>query len=218
MGKISILTQEQKSILDEIKNNKYLSQNFYFTGGTALSIYYLKHRYSEDLDFFSKDLFDNRIILNIVEEWSKKYHFKIQSSFIEIVYRFNLTFPQGYVLNLDFAHYPYKTISPPMQKNGLFINSLRDIATNKLLTINQRTDVKDFVDLYFLLKKFTIWDLIEGVRVKFRMGTEPLILAVDLLKVEDFNHLPKMIKKLNLETLKVFFRKKAELLSKKSVR
>ncbi|MDR1696214.1 MAG: nucleotidyl transferase AbiEii/AbiGii toxin family protein [Endomicrobium sp.] len=28
--------------------------SFYFSGGTALSEYYLRHRYSEDLDFFRK--------------------------------------------------------------------------------------------------------------------------------------------------------------------
>jgi len=28
---------------------------FYLTGGTALSRYYLNHRYSEDLDFFCRD-------------------------------------------------------------------------------------------------------------------------------------------------------------------
>lgn len=31
---------------------------FYFSGGTALSEFYLRHRFSEDLDFFSEEEFD----------------------------------------------------------------------------------------------------------------------------------------------------------------
>jgi len=94
---------------------------------------------------------------------------------------------------------------------------LADIATNKLLTINQRTQVKDFVDLYFLLEKYTVWDLMEGMRIKYRMKTEPFFVASDFLKVEDFEFLPKMIKPLDLNELKSFFREKAKETAKKAV-
>lgn len=33
-----------------------LATNFYLTGGTALSRYYIRHRYSDDLDFFVNNL------------------------------------------------------------------------------------------------------------------------------------------------------------------
>ncbi len=49
MGKIQFISREQKIILDEIDKEEYLSSNFYFTGGTALSSFYLHHRYSDDL-------------------------------------------------------------------------------------------------------------------------------------------------------------------------
>jgi len=35
-----------------------LARQFYLTGGTALAAFYLHHRYSEDLDFFSETEFD----------------------------------------------------------------------------------------------------------------------------------------------------------------
>lgn len=100
--------------------------------------------------------------------------------------------------------------------DGILVDSLVDIAVNKLLTITQRNDVKDFVDLYFLLDKFTVWDLMEGVRVKFKMKLEPFIVASDFLKVEDFETMPKMIKKLTLEDLKTFFRQQAKKIGKRS--
>ena len=65
------------------------------------------------------------------------------------------------------------------------------------------------------MTKFTIWDLLEGVRIKFNVKIDPFILGSDLLKVEGFDFLPEMIKPLTLDQLKSFFRKKAKEISKK---
>ena len=54
MAKEKILTVEQERVLDLFSNEDYLTRKFYFTGGTALSAFYLFHRISEDLDFFSE--------------------------------------------------------------------------------------------------------------------------------------------------------------------
>ena len=70
MGKISILTKEQKECLDQIRKNKYICENFYFTGGTALSEYYLHHRYSDDIDLFTDVKYDHQIILGFIKELS----------------------------------------------------------------------------------------------------------------------------------------------------
>lgn len=216
MGKIQILTKEQQIILAQIKKESFF-ERFYFTGGTALSALYLQHRYSEDLDFFTEKKFDNQDLFDLIGLWSKQYNFTFTSEFHQVVYIFMLTFKNNEVLKVDFGHYAYKRIKENNIIDGLKTDSLADIAVNKLLTVTQRSSVKDFVDLYFLLKKFTIWDLIGGVRIKFRMELEPYILASNFLKVEDFDYLPRMIKPLTLETLKLFFREKAKEIGKKSV-
>ena len=54
----SILSDNQRSILALIAAEKSISDRFYLTGGTALSEFYLQHRLSEDLDFFSEDEFE----------------------------------------------------------------------------------------------------------------------------------------------------------------
>ena len=77
--------------------------------------------------------------------------------------------------------------------------------------------VKDFVDLYYLLKKFTFWDLRKGAKQKFRMNIEPMLIAADFLAVEEFTVLPRMIKPLTLEELKAFFRAQAMKLAKKNI-
>lgn len=217
MGKVSILTKEQDIILAEVRKNPFLQQ-FYFTGGTALSAFYLQHRYSEDLDFFSEKNIDTEAIFTFFQDLSGQHNFTFTSEFQQVVYIFLLKFNNTETLKVDFGYYPYSQIEKPNELNGIKTDSLTDIAVNKLLTITQRTTVKDFVDLYFLLEKFTVWDLIEGVRIKFRMQLEPFILASDFLKVEDFDYLPRMIRKLSLDELKSFFRQKAKEIGKKSIK
>lgn len=216
MGKVQILTQEQEIILDKVKQNSVFEQ-FYFTGGTALSACYLHHRYSEDLDFFSEKRLDTQSLLTLIELWSKEYNFTFTSEFKEVVYSFLLTFKKENILKIDFAYYPYKNIKSHNVLNGMKVNSITDIAVNKLLTISQRTTIKDFVDLYFLLQQFSLWDLIEGLKIKFHMKLEPYILASDFLKVEDFTFLPRMIKPLTLEELKLFYRKAAQEVGRQSI-
>ncbi|MBU0694334.1 MAG: nucleotidyl transferase AbiEii/AbiGii toxin family protein [Candidatus Omnitrophica bacterium] len=49
-----VISQIQKAILDsfgQIPDSEY----FYLTGGTALAYFYLKHRKSNDLDFFTAE-------------------------------------------------------------------------------------------------------------------------------------------------------------------
>lgn len=217
MGKVPIFTPEQTIILDEVKKHDFLKKQFYFTGGTALNSFYLQHRYSEDLDFFSESEFDNQIIFTLMSDWSKKHQFTFESRFNEVVYVFNLVFRNSTYLKVDFAYYPYKRIEKEKVIDDMQVDSLTDIAVNKLLTITQRKDVKDFVDLFFLLKKFTIWDLREGVRIKFRMELDSFILGYHFLKIDDFTNLPRMIKPLTLDTLRDFFRKKAKELGEKAV-
>lgn len=218
MGGMSIFTPEQKLIFDQIKNNRYLIENFYFTGGTSLSYFYLKHRYSEDMDFFSEKEINQSILFSIVNQWAKKLDFIYESEFKEIVYIFNITFNNNLKLKLDFGFYPYTRLKREKEFEHVQIDSLTDIAVNKLATINQRSSVKDFVDLYFLLEKFSFWDLIEGVKIKFRMKIDPWVLAADMLwMIDQFTYLPRMIKPLTLNELKSFFREKAKDLSKKAV-
>lgn len=218
MGKIPILTKEQETVLGEIIKIKYFKDNFYFTGGTALSLIYLQHRYSEDIDFFSEKSFDNQTIFTLMQDLSKKLNFEIQSDFKEVVYIFNLTFKNRSKLKVDFGYYPYQRIEKGQLMKNFKVDSLTDVAVNKLLTITQRTDVKDFVDLYFLLKKFTVWTLMDEVKIKFRVKLEPLLVGGDFLKIEDFDFLPKMLVPLTLKELQEFYREQAKKLGMKVVK
>lgn len=214
MGKIHLQTTEQQLILDELVKNEYLSSQFFFTGGTALSCVYLQHRESEDIDLFSEQKFDNKLVYSIMDSWAKKHHFTFRANFIEIVYIFTMEFITGNRLKVDFAHQNYKRLGKREIIGGVHVDSLIDIAVNKLLTITQRSEPKDFIDLYFLLQKFSLWDLMTGVNNKFRIEIEPFIISADFLKVKEFTELPKMLRPLTLTQLQDFFIEKAKELAK----
>jgi len=216
MGKITF-TALQQSLFDKIAQHPFLSKTFYFTGGTALSAVYLHHRESEDLDFFSEtDLDDEQISdildniatsLHLIPRFTKHYRARI----------FELVKKNKVLTKIDFVYHPHKRLEKGVDIKGFPVDSLRDIATNKLLTVNQRTEVKDFVDLYFLLKEFTIWDLIYAVKAKYNMEFDIILVGADFLKINSFNYLPKMIKPLTLEELKSFFRQKAKEIGRRAV-
>ncbi len=115
---------------------------------------------------------------------------------------------------MDFSYFPHKRLENGGMHRQLSVDGLLDIAVNKILAITQRIEVKDFVDLYFLLQKFSVWDLREGVRIKFQRDLEPMLLGADLLSVEDFTFLPKMHLPLTLDELKAFFREEAKKLGR----
>ena len=51
---MEILTAFQRQLLKHIGQSS-IANNFYLTGGTALAAFFLHHRLSEDLDFFTAD-------------------------------------------------------------------------------------------------------------------------------------------------------------------
>lgn len=55
----NILSPTQQEILFSAKRDKTITDSFYLTGGTALSHYYLHHRFSEDFDFFTPSELDD---------------------------------------------------------------------------------------------------------------------------------------------------------------
>ena len=218
MGKKSIFTSEQKLIFDKISSSDFFNPGFYFTGGTALSEFYLKHRYSEDLDFFSEKKFSNDQIEMNISKWGKELGFTYSYQFREVVYIYILKFKNRVNLKVDFGYYPYKRIEKGRIEKRMTVDSLFDIAVNKLSAVNERSTVKDFVDLYYLLKKFTLWDLINGVKVKFGRELDHWIITADMsFAVKDFNSLPRLIRPLTLIKLKNFYNNLAVKLGRKAV-
>ena len=147
----TILTPGQRQILAFLAKDKVFSKHFYLSGGTALSEYYLHHRLSEDLDFFSEQDIDPLWIQTFGHSLSQKLH----ATKVDIEQSFNrnlvfFTYPDS-ILKTEFTYFPFSTIEKPKKQQGLRVDSLIDIAVNKFFTIYQKPASRHFIDLYIIV-------------------------------------------------------------------
>lgn len=205
-------TPIQKLIFDSFAKEKNLSGKFYFTGGTALSAVYLHHRESEDLDFFNEKDFENEPIIEFINSLVPKIKAKPKVTLKERVRIFEFFVKDKLLIKVDFAFYPYQRLKKGTILRGVPVDSILDIGANKIMTIMQRTTVKDYVDLYFLLKKNTFWDLLNHSQHKFNMEIDIMLLASNFLRVTSFDYMPKMLVPLKLEDLQDFYKDLAKKL------
>lgn len=209
---VSILTEQQKKALKLISNSQ-LSQHFYFGGGTALSLHYLQHRYSEDLDFFSQEEFDPLSVTTSLKSLQKELgfiSFDYQNSFNRNLYF--LRFKNEYVLKLEFTYYPFAQIEKPKKIDGILVDSVIDIATNKLFTISQKPRGRDYYDLYSIINKygFTIEELRMKAKLKFDWHIDPLQLASRLFEIETHLDDPIIKKSFDRKDMIAFFQAEAQ--------
>ncbi|MFH1536299.1 MAG: nucleotidyl transferase AbiEii/AbiGii toxin family protein [Patescibacteria group bacterium] len=209
------LTARQKQFLAVVLQTKYILQKFYLTGGTALSCWYLHHRKSYDLDFFSEQavnstyltrwLTNNKKVLNIakiVHEEQLGFNF------------YTLTFGNGDRLKVDFSYFPSERIEKGLVWHGLQIDSLYDIAVNKLNTIGSSPRGRDYFDLYMILQKnnWPIEKIRKDAAIKHGIHIDTIHLARQFLRVIEFEDTPKLLVPFNRKTMEDFFLKLAKSL------
>lgn len=213
---MGVLTSNQKNILSLLAKEPMIADNFYLTGGTALAEFYLDHRLSEDLDFFSEQEISAEAVSAVLKKIQLKG--KIKSFRYEQSFNRNLFFLEigDEIIKTEFTYFPFPFIEKGKKIEELHIDSLIDIATNKLFTIYQKPRSRDFIDLYFILvseKEWSIDELVKKARAKFDYHVDLLQLASQFVKAEILKDYPRMIKKIEPEIWQEFFLKEAKKLS-----
>ena len=217
MGK-TILSKNQRDILHALGQESLIRGSFYLTGGTALAEYYLQHRLSKDLDFFSDQEVDSAVIFSVFKKIQRRV--SIMSIDYQQSFNRNLFFLQmkdGDVVKTEFTYFPFPRIEPLDSKDVVAIDSLMDIAVNKLFTIYQKPRSRDFIDLYYILKKNSSWSvlsLLKKAKVKFDWHVDPVQLGGQFLQATVIKDYPRMIKKISPETWQRFFLREAKKLEK----
>lgn len=213
---MSVLTANQKNILSLLANEAVIAGNFYLTGGTALAEFYLNHRLSEDLDFFSEKEIDIESVSAVLKKIQPKA--KIKSFRYEQSFNRNLFFLEisDETVKTEFTYFPFTIIEVGEKIGQMCVDSLIDIAVNKLFTIYQKPRSRDFIDLYCILEKqkeWTLANLIDKARAKFDYHIDLLQLASQFVKAETLKDYPTMLKKLKPKIWQKFFMKEATRLS-----
>jgi len=204
----TIFSPFQRQIFSIISRNSFITKNFYFTGGTALSEFYLKHRYSEDLDFFStKDIKFGDIRAKFEQDLKESKITLLDYQFERETKIFILNKKKKEQLKIQFTYWPFKLLEKPIKKGSLMIDSLIDITINKLETLLTRDKARDFVDFYFIQreKNYSLDYLLRLMKKKCLWQVDPLYLGSRLIKIKDLVDYPVMIKKFSKKEMIGYF-------------
>ena len=186
-----------KKALEKIGESKIFA-DFYMAGGTALALQ-LKHRQSIDLDWFSQKPIETR---KVIELLSKLGNLSVQYESEDTLH---MILDE---VKISVFYYPYNLIKPfVLYAEGVFLANEIDIACMKLQAISSRGSKKDFIDLFFLLKKYQIHELLDFFNEKYaKIKYNHLHLLKSLVFFDDADCEPMPIMLINIswEEIKEF--------------
>jgi len=219
MGK-TILTPKQLEFLELAQSQSQLTKRFYLTGGTALAEFYLQHRLSEDIDLFTEK---EEVNQGVVEAFLKKSARRLKIKKIKLsqflgLFSYQLIYQDGEELKVDFNYYPFLRIDKGIKFKNLSVDSLEDIAANKVHTLFMKPRPRDYIDLFFLMttQNYDLNHLILDAKAKFDWDIDRMNLANQFIRVKEleFKDLPRMLKPLDFKKMEQFFLKLAKSLEK----
>jgi predicted nucleotidyltransferase component of viral defense system len=192
-----------------------LATHFYLTGGTALARFYFHHRDSQDLDLFTNDqdqdfALVNQVVLGILHTSGLQITSQvITDTFIQYI----VIDPSGASLKLDLVKDIPVHFGALVDRDGIKVDSLENIGSNKVLAVFGRTDAKDFIDLYWILKHTDLnFDDLFRLAKEKDLGLSELYLAYALQNIEKIKIFPRMLEPLPWDEIKAFFQAMAHTL------
>jgi hypothetical protein len=161
-------------LIRTLQGKPYL-QEFYLVGETALALH-LGHWKSPDIDWFSNFDFDASALL---EQIHQNYSYQLFSSASNTL--------KGSIenINVDILAHRYHLLSEPEVIMDVSLLSVPDIIAMKLNAIStsgQRS--KDFIDIYYLLDKYKLGDMLEFYKKKYNQENSVFVLK-SLIWFED---------------------------------
>ncbi len=154
----------------------------------------LGHRKSIDLDLFGSVQIDD---LSLSEELARFQKVIILKKTPKI----NIFSIDG--IKVDFVNYHYPWINEIIVEDGLRLADVKDIAAMKLAAITGRGSKKDFIDIYFLLKKFSLKEMMEMYNKKYPDGSDFLVLkSLTFFEDAEEQQEPVMFSKISWQEIK----------------
>jgi predicted nucleotidyltransferase component of viral defense system len=212
-----ILTEKQELLISNLPDE--IRTNYYLTGGTALSAFYLGHRLSEDMDFFTdaeEKMAPIEFLTGIIKGLPSLDQIHFERLFDRRI--FVATFKDGQTLKVEFTSYSFKSLEERPVIGDLRVDSLLNIVTGKLFAMSDRFDPKDFVDLFFVLKSkaLNLENLVQLTEERFDMKGLDFVIPERLLLAKKITSkdLPLMVKEIDLDDMKKQFLEQASRLIK----
>ncbi len=160
------IDQSTLDLLIRLQSKEYL-KGFHLAGGTAIALR-IGHRKSIDLDLFSDFGFDVAYLLeNLSSDFSFNLYFSASNTIRGSIDK----------VEVDILAHRYPLINKPVFEEQISMLSLEDIVAMKLnaiTTSGQR--VKDFIDIYYLLRKFSLAEMVGFYKTKYTQYNEINVL------------------------------------------
>jgi hypothetical protein len=150
-----VLDKKRRALLPHLAFWK--KEGLYLAGGTALALH-LGHRTSLDFDYYSPTPFNPLALGNKLKLGNR---LRITTQKPDTL----LALAQG--VQVSAFHYPYRLLAPLVDTPPIALASLEDIAAMKMLAITQRGTRRDFIDLYFLCRRFTFSKIMNLTKKKY---------------------------------------------------
>ncbi len=187
--------------LDQVEDSAFL------IGGTALALQ-IKHRKSIDFDLALDKPIKNFLLRKVSDVFSGH---KLS---VSVDQPNELTVILDQEVKVTFLHYPFSNLHPFTKTQYLNLSSLPDLASTKIQTIGRRGEWKDYVDVYFLLKKvgLNINQIIKESSERFggefneKLFWEQLVYWDDILDFE-IEYIGEEVPK---EEIQLFFKREVE--------
>lgn len=186
-------------------------QKSYLAGGTALALH-LGHKISVDLDFFTQEAFDET---TLAQQLNQQPEFKEDGTAWRTVW--------GKIGNTKFSlfYYKYPLLKKTVNFEGVRIISKEDIAAMKIHALTDRGVRRDFFDLYFLAKEFSLEQILKFYDQKYGILKERfyiILRSLDYFAEAEVDEDPEMLIPVSWEEVKKFFKKEVKTLAKKTLR
>lgn len=171
-------------------------------GGTSLALQY-GHRNSVDLDFFGTLDEDRSTIRDCLKSIGHVAVLK-ETDKIRI---YNL---DG--VKIDFVDYScYPWIDDPLVEDGLCLASPKDIAAMKINAIEGRGTRKDFIDVFYLLQRFSLSEILGFYQQKYpEYSIFRALMSLTYFNDAEKQNMPKMFKDDTWEEMKSTILKEVE--------
>lgn len=179
-------------LLDKLMRSEIFI-GFDLVGGTALALQ-IGHRLSVDIDMFGNSEINELEFNRELSRFGNPLVLKKSKNII--VYSIN-------GIKVDFVNYRYPLLKKTKKVDSIRLLSLEDIAAMKLNAISGRGSKRDFIDLYFLLKTFSLKEMIGFYNKKYEDGSQFLVLkSLTYFEDAEKEEMPVMTKPTAWESLK----------------
>lgn len=157
--RLDILPEDQLRLFEVLSSQSFI-HDFYLAGGTCLALQ-IGHRQSVDFDFFIQDDFTTSAIISTLTKTGSYQRENEEKNTINGLLN---------GVRISFFKYQYNLIDEFLNFNNIKLAGLKDIAAMKLEAIAGRGNKKDFIDLYFLLKRFSLEEIFTFHAQKYGVG------------------------------------------------